>query len=533
MPNGNAQTPKKMNPSKTILLIGNHPLSENIIKQYQAMGCEVESYFCFASVPAVKAYYELCILSQSGTADSETLQALEDFAQNYPLAPEGQCRPICHLLLHNKVTLWLLQTLDLYAEIHRKFELYAFTMEDQWAKNVICGLGKGKLTYPPLDHEKINTMSNKTVHLVIAGFSDLGESLALHTALTAHFPNYVRNQSLRTRITIVDNGLLAKCDAFVQRYANLFEHSYYRTIDLSQHRIVQYHEPVYQSTRENFVDVEWEFVDGNFYDPLLQRKIKLWSENKGQLLTLALCDIDRAKNFDRAFAMPKTVYDNDIPVFVYVSQADLLNKVREIEGYSNLYPIGMDSCGYDVSLPLLKMAKRLHYFYICSFGQKGTPTEMPVDEIETEWRKVETFNQRYSNIYNVMTIATKMRTLGHDEKDWDKFFALTQEEIETLSAVEHNRWSVERLILGFRPPTDTEREEIKLNIESFIAAKKTGGEPPQQDLKNFYKKQKVHYDLCSYRELREDKTGQDVRVYDYDLTACIPLIAQSFYETQP
>jgi hypothetical protein len=57
IPNNDAQVSKKMNPSKTILLIGNHPLCESIIKQYQAMGCEVESYSCFASVPAVKAYF--------------------------------------------------------------------------------------------------------------------------------------------------------------------------------------------------------------------------------------------------------------------------------------------------------------------------------------------------------------------------------------------------------------------------------------------------------------------------------------------
>ena len=193
----------------------------------------------------------------------------------------------------------------------------------------------------------------------------------------------------------------------------------------------------------------------------------------------------------------------------------------------------MDDCGYDVRLPLLQMAKRLNYFYTCSYGQEGTPTDMPVEKVEATWRKVQTFSMRYSNIYNVMTLATKMRSLGHEEKDWDKFYALTQEEIETLSAVEHNRWSVERLILGFRPPTDMEREEIRENIEAFITAKKTGTAAPEQDLKDIYKKKKIHYDLCSYRELREDKTGQNVQLYDYDLTACIPLIAQSFKEAQP
>jgi len=80
--------------------------------------------------------------------------------------------------------------------------------------------------------------------------------------------------------------------------------------------------------------------------------------------------------------------------------------------------------------------------------------------------------------------------------------------------VEHNRWSIDRLILGFRPPTREERLEIKQHIA----------------LKDDYKRRKIHYDLCSYGELDVDKTGQNVRVYDYDLTACIPLIANSYRE---
>lgn len=521
-----------MNPPNNIFLIGSHPLRQDITEQYQAMGLDIESFTDFGAVPIDKPCHELCVLPEEGIADHDTMQALEDFAKTYPSTPEGQSKPVCHLLLHDKVTLWLLQTLNIFGDIHSKFEVYAFTMEDQWAKHLFCNplVNTG---YPPLDHEKIDAQSNKTVHLVIAGFSDLGESLAVHAALTAHFPNYVRNQSLRTRITIIDDNLTVKRDAFTQRYTNLFDHCYYRTIDLKRCQVTKFHKPIYASSREDFVDVEWEFVDGDFYDPMLQSKLRLWSDSNEQLLTIALCDNDHDKNFSRAFALPKTVYQNDIPVLVSLEQGELLYKVHETEGYHNLYPIGMEDCGYDVRLPLLQMAKRLNYFYTCSFGEKGTPTDMPVEEIEKEWRALTSFNQRYSNIYNVMTIATKMRSLGHQAGEWDKFFALTQEEIETLSAVEHNRWSVERLLLGMRPPTDSEREEIRQNIEAFILAKKTGSEPPEQDLKKVYKKKMIHYDLCSYRELLEDRTGQNVRVYDYDLTACIPLIAQSFFEAKP
>ena len=515
-----------------ILIIGTHPIRDSIISQYKAAGCAVDTFSDFASADPQKNYSEICVLPNVDVDDKDTLDELNAFAMAFPQSAADKKKPVCHLLLHNKVTLWLFQSIDVFKEIHKKFELYAFSMADQWAKNVFCNLDCENSFYPHLDRDGIDAQSNKTVHLVIAGFSALGESLALHAALIAHYPNFVRNHALRTRITIIDKDILTRKDAFIQRYNSLFDHSYYRSIDLFKQTMTQFHRPIYSSTREDFVDVEWEFVDADFFDPILQKKINIWAENNNQLLTIALCDDDCDKNFDRAFAMPNVVYRNAIPVLVNLKKSKLLDEVRNTEIYSNLYPIGMDDCGYDISLPLLQMAKRLNYFYTCSYCQKCVPTDMPVEDVEREWRKLDSFSIRYSGIYHVMTIATKMRSLGHEEKDWDKFYALTQQEIEQISAVEHNRWSVERLILGYRPPTDMEREEIKKNIEAFIQAAKTGSEKPDKDLKVVYKRNKVHYDLCSYRELREDKTGQNVRVYDYDLTASIPLIAQSFKEAK-
>ena len=511
---------------KEVLVIGTHVIAQSIVRQYEGLGYHVDMVKSFEGLHDIAKYDELCVLPDVSISDDDTLVALENLAKKYTAAD----KPLCHLLLHNKVTLWLLQTLNIYQTINKKFEIYAFTMEDQWAKNVLCHLDGNYDIYPSLDRERIDAQSNKTVHMVIAGFSDLGESLAIHTALTAHYPNYVRNNSLRTRITIIGEHIIEKTDSFIHRYYNLFENSYYRIVHIDNRKILKFHEPIYSSSREDFIDVEWEFVETDFYDPIIQQKLKLWSEDKNSILTLALCEDSTEENVGHAFTLPKPIYLNNIPVFINVKNSALLDEVRNASSYKNLYPMGMDDCGYDVRLPLLQMAKRLNYFYAASYGETGVPTDMPIDDIEKEWRKVESFSIRYSNIYNVMTVATKMRSLGHEEKEWNNFYALTQEEIELLSAVEHNRWCVDRLVLGFRPPTDSEREAIKNNIREFIAAKKTGGEKPAEDMKNVYKAKKIHYDLCSYKELDVDKSGRNVRIYDYDLTACIPLIAQSFKE---
>ena len=517
---------------KSALIIGTHPLGQNLLEQFQAKGGHVDLASSFDEVGEVQGYCDICILPDQRVSDEETLQRLELLARTVPSPDLSAPKTVCHLLLHNRVSLWLLQTLDVFNDIPKKFELNAFTLEDLWAKNVICQPNSIHGSYPHLDREKMDSQSQKTVHFVICGFGEMGESLAYHAALTCHFPNYVRDHSLRTRITIIDEDLSRSKNAFIQKYKNLLDHSYHRTIDLLSQSMTQYHEPNYKSSREDFVDIEWEFVEGSVEHPIVQQKLAMWANDRNQLLTIALSDSQCQNNFGHAFVLPNDIYRNGIPVLVYVRHSVFLEQVRKTKEYSNLYPFGMEDCGYDISLPLLQLAKRINYCYSCSFGQKGIPTHLDIEEIEKEWNKITSAPMRQSNIYNVMTLATKMRSLGHSDDDWGRFYALTLEEIEQLSAVEHNRWNVERLLLGFRPPTDEEKREIKENIQAFILAKKTGTPLPEVDLKGEYKRKKIHYDLCSYRDLQEDKTGQNVRVYDYDIIASIPLIAQSFNESR-
>ena len=90
-----------------ILIIGNHPIHESIKSQYEALGYGIEMADNIEKAQG-DAYHELCILPQNGIADHDTLQALETFATSYPETPQGQSKPVCHLLMHDKVTLWLL-----------------------------------------------------------------------------------------------------------------------------------------------------------------------------------------------------------------------------------------------------------------------------------------------------------------------------------------------------------------------------------------------------------------------------------------
>lgn len=507
---------------KHVLIIGNSSLKQTIREQYSALGTETITECDHGSPETDWAVDvdEIVVLSSPTTesaivADNQAIETLVRMARAQAFADKR--RPVVHLQLQSPTTLWMLQTMDLPQEVNESFDVYPFTIEDVWAKNVLVQLpGIKNADYPVLDRTSIGRGSQSFVHIVISGFDCQAEAVAIHAALTAHYPNYNADDALplRTRITIVDDGILTKRDTFVAKYQHLFDNSFYRTIDPGN-RMVDFHRPMYDGSRSDFVDVEWEFVDGAVSHQEVYRKIERWAQQEHQQLTLFVCHDDDEQNLAESMALPRVVYEKGIPVMVQQKHKGLADALKRSSAYAHIYPFGMHDSGYDVALPMVRLAKYLKYFYDCSYGNVGVPTELPYDEVERGWHEERSFRMRFSNIYNVMTIATKMRSLGHDADDADTFYALTQEEIETMAETEHNRWSVERLIMGTRPCTDAELEDIRTDIKAK---------------KRAYKKRDIHFDLRAYSELEEDGTGKNARVYDYDLTACIPLIVKCYNE---
>jgi hypothetical protein len=99
------------------------------------------------------------------------------------------------------------------------------------------------------------------------------------------------------------------------------------------------------------------------------------------------------------------------------------------------------------------------------------------------------------------------------EDAWEKFNM-------ALSQSEHERWVVEKLIMGYRPYSDQER----FQYESLFG----------EERKAFRKKLKnnasdpAHVDLCSYRDLR--RINPDDLKYDSFLMLAIPKILERVRE---
>lgn len=500
------------------MIIGEHPIIPHLIRQFQSLDYSIVQFCLFDENCLEGEWNNIFVISGgTGTPSENDAKAISTVEEIHKLLEQNSTyRPVVHLLLQCHISMKLLRSREYNDKWHEVFELDTFTIDDVWAKNVVC-MNPNQPELKGLDYHPITLESNNTVHLVVFGISNLTSALVENSALVAHYPNYTRDHSLRTRITIIDNDILEWCKIFVSSHKALMDNSYYRIVDAQQEKS-ELHKPMYEGLREDFVDVEWEFVKGSFHDIVVQDKLQGWADDENQVLSIALCHNDDSKNLSESIFVADLLCNREIPIYVKQSTSEMKNIISQSPRMFNVIIIGMKDCGYDVSIPLLKMAKRVNSVYEYCYNNnivsqtKGcitAPSYIDDKEADIRWLKVRKAVKRYSNICNAMTIVTKMRSLGHSAADTDTFYAISKQEIYIIAEVEHNRWNVEELLLGFRPCTEEEQTDIDADISK----------------KGEYKNRLIHYDLRAYNDLRTDDTGKNVNTYDICLSASIPLIA--------
>ena len=451
--------------------------------------------------------------------DAAALQRLyaEAAAVQPPEGAAPHAAAPCCLLLQSAALVHHIQTHGLPEQVTRAFDVVALTPYDLLAMQLLVPLQGATWTCTPLDREPISRDSETTVHLVLLGFGHMAQALALHAALVAHYPNYCRDSRLRTRITVIGDDVAAERDAFVQRYEPLFEHAWHRTLHLHDAQpTLTLHKPCYEGQRKDFVDVEWEFVHANLQHDVVRRKLGEWARSPRQLLTLALCSDQTALNTEAAWALPREVWEHRIPVLCYTHDSTLPQLAIDNGACPTLRPFGLPDCNPAVLPPLLRMAQCVNYVYDHCFSlPQDAPITAPaiIDtaRLQPLWHALQSVTKQYSNLYHAMTLQSKLHSVGHDTAGADDYLALSADEIAVLTEVEHNRWSVEELILGYRPPTDEEMARVEADIT----------------LKRALRKQMVHYDLRAFDDLRRDATGKNVQVYDQALVQGMPLILRT------
>lgn len=416
------------------------------------------------------------------------------------------------------------KTSEIFGEVSKLgIEFIPYNFYIGWAKQVfVKRLYKDfdnpgtEYHYPAVYGKGLTPDDDKKVHLVFIGTTNLAVAFATEAANVLHFPNY---KKAKTLITFIDINADREKDEFITRNRHFFEVQPYIYRDLSDGERKEAEGYRYEYVRfsgedAGFLDVEFEFIKGNVCSLKVQDEIcrMAWEHNKTQYLSVFLALSDQRLNFAMGMNMPDAVYDSEVPIFIRQNRSDnfvtdlrnadrknsksaltysvvhdgLLVQKKRNARYANIYPIGMNETAFSADEHSLRRAKLINYLYetadYSTYKFKGMlelsaiPASKVWAEADVYWRKL-SVALKWSNLYNSYTIRVKqatlraMRGLDIDDTSHD-YDALSDYEVDEMARVEHNRWNVEKLLMGFRKPRSEEDKYLHPNYAGTLKGNK-------------------------------------------------------------
>lgn len=277
---------------------------------------------------------------------------------------------VCRVMFEYQISFNILQATDIDGA---KIDFQPFNHYETWAQNIlICQelKNKDKCNYLPLEgFDGITSRQDKFVHLVIVGLSRMGAAIAIEAAHLAHYPNFETNKK-HTRITFIDASMEQEKHFFMGRFKELFNVARYRYVPeaakgiYNDHETYRWHNPLKEKEcespyfgdylGEDFVDIEWEFLNGPIENPFIQQYLADAAANSDAKLTIAICLPENNKSIAAAAYLPDSVYESDSTLQVLVYQRlndDLLRLINQNKRYhGKLKAFGMTSLCYNRTL---------------------------------------------------------------------------------------------------------------------------------------------------------------------------------------
>lgn len=278
---------------------------------------------------------------------------------------------VCRVMFEYQTSFNLLQVADVDGE---KIKFLPFNYYEMWAQNVlVCRELTDVLqcSYLPLEgFEGIKSADDKFVHLVVVGMSRMGLAMAVEAAHLAHYPNF-ETCGRRTRITFMDVSMEQEKHFFMGRFKEMFSVARYRDVTNATKGVYDDFEkypwlnPLTDDVCESpyrgghlgkdFIDVEWEFIDGSIENPNIQQYLADAAANADAKLTIAICLPENNRAIAAAAYLPDSVYESNSTLQVLVYQRyndDLLSQINRNNSryFRKLKAFGMAQQCYNSSL---------------------------------------------------------------------------------------------------------------------------------------------------------------------------------------
>lgn len=472
---------------------------------------------------------EIYIVGEEGEADHDAanMRCLELLAEAMASLPEPALadKVRCHVQIDSQLMFGILQKVGVEKALTRHLNVLPFSFNDIWAQNVLVtcpaapALGADPCAaaaepyYRSFDADGITADSPRHVHLIVVGMTEMGRALATNAAHVLHFPNYREGDpSCATRITFIDPAAGARGRAFRTFYESLFDVSRWRAADAA-HPDAPWRDPLadadsaspyrYLADR-SFMDVDWEFIEGDVCMAHVQDYLRRASADRDAIITVALCADDSDANALACQSLPEVLRRAALQVLVRQQESrTMMDLLRRQPGFENVRAFGMmDEC-YRENLVSDRFGKLINACYgrWDNDGRHDIPLDDPA-AVDEAWEGVASV-LRWSNIYSANMLFYRLRSMGLDTSR-----RLTEEEIDDakqhvnleINYAEHNRWDIERLLLGWRPLL--EGAEVERWTQN---ANEDNGNKAQKNMKNAL----LHLDIMPFSRLSQKEQQKD------------------------
>ena len=416
----------------------------------------------------------------------------------------------------NETTYAAMQLNDLKDDWKTYFDYRPYNYFNDWADRLLVSRhyhkGKHLIEYPALDRDGITKDSDKHVHLVVIGMNRMGIAVAKEAAHMLHFPNFDDNElgKNQTIITFIDDHADTEMAFFKGRHPGYFEIAptfYWDAIKTEDETVFDSFEVNRDTERKNFLDIQFQFIKGRIESDNVRKWLIKQAKNPDQYLTITVCLSDSITALGAALYLPEEIYYNSSEgntVNILVRQestgalVDMLQKAAESgknKRLSNLYPFGMIDNSYDFKEQDNTVALIMNYIYDYYYNNHCIPNSIPEkSDLENLWKDV-TISNQWSNLYLADSLTFKLRSIGYDINSGMPLEMYSGDK-DRMARVEHNRWNMEKLLIGYRALRE---EELKWSIKEKKEAKKT---------------RFVHHDIRPYEDLPSAEQQNDKNIID-------------------
>ena len=386
----------------------------------------------------------------------------------------AQCNQLaqCYLMLRSSTSTLLFHSLQ--QEAHNSLETTIINSYESLAQQLLVGdiYHNDTLT---LDRGLVTVGSDRFVHLVVVGMTPMGYAFAATAAQLCHFPNFDESapRPIRTRITFVDPRANELMDCFKASYPGIFDLSHVRYIEQPGAWL----QGVPQRSLGDFVDVEWQFVKGNISSEWIRDMLSACAADSRQVLSVALCGGDSARNLAEAYRLPRQLYplpdsNNSSPLtpVVYVYQPDDSSLVQTVQNevlrFHNVVPFGFNAKGFDPLHSLrIAAAKRINYLYQKENSGKVF-TSMPADEalLNELWRQLSSA-EKTAALLAANATNTFIRSFGLSRTTLADHLS-DDALVESFAAVDHARRNMACLLAGYSAMPADQRARLNSALQS-------------------------------------------------------------------